>query len=159
MQPPRCIPNAKEKETRTSSQMNCGLIAPTLGDRQSRARVNVHITRLVGGGGHHHSALFADPTNNQQAATEGTPSSQSVLIDKGYSRLLQTIASFRGAPRQWLTLDHNDLSPPLSRRRRPYGNTSAQTTPKDWRKSKRRHQNEKMGSRNPRNGHQLNYAR
>lgn len=49
--------------------MNCGLIAPTLGDRQSRARVNVHITRLVGGGGHHHSALFADPTtiNKQQS--------------------------------------------------------------------------------------------
>lgn len=59
---------------------------------------------------------------------------------------------------QWLRLGNKELSPQHSRRRRRYGNTSAQTTSRDWRKLKRTRPEEMMEKCTQRNGLQLNCA-
>lgn len=63
-----------------------------------------------------------------------------------------------GRSTQWLRLDNKELSPPHLRRRRRYGNTSAQTISRDWKKSKKTPPEETMGKCTQRNGLQLNCA-
>lgn len=102
----------RREKTGTGSQMNCRLIAPTLGeDSHVRvpASVSVHITRLVGGGGHHHSA-FRRSYNNQQSNYRRNSLKSACSRQPGIqSRLFRTTAPLQGAHRPWLRLDHNDL--------------------------------------------------
>ena len=60
--------------------------------------------------------------------------------------------------RQWPRPDNRGLSPPPLRRRRRYGNTSARTTSRGWKKSKRKPLEETTEKCMQKNGLQLNCA-